>query len=174
MIGGRCELVRWPILLICGCVCCGHPMGTPWAPHGHPQNPSNSNVSRLFAYFQWQINSFIMVHHEVIAGGVVVLVRQLVKAAPSEALHFWGSRMRSPIFHIFDAVLRCHSAILPCRAEAKHNHSYLCCRTFARPVAFFPSEFAHITRICREIVSPQFFQTNLSVHQLASNSSTWG
>ena len=154
----------------------GHPMGTPWAPHGHPmgKNPSNSNVSRLFAYFQWQINSFIMVHHEVIAGGVVVLVRQLVKAAPSEALHFWGSRMRSPIFHIFDAVLRCHSAILPCRAEAKHNHSYLCCRTFARPVAFFPSEFAHITRICREIVSPQFFQTNLSVHQLASNSSTWG
>ena len=113
------------------------------------------------------------VHHgsspEVIAGGVVVLVRQLVKAAPSEALHFWdGSRMRSPIFDIFDAVLRCHSA-LQGRGKAQPFLS------FAAGLLLGQSHFSPAnSHISPESAERLCLPTNLSVHQLASNSSTWG
>jgi len=101
------------------------------------------------------------VHHgsspEVIAGGVVVLVRQLVKAAPSEALHFWdGSRMRSPIFDIFDAVLRCHSA-LQGRGKAQPFLSLL--QDFCSASRIFPQRIrTYHQNLQRDCVSPQIFQ----------------
>ena len=90
---------------ICGCV---------WikrAPHGVTWAPPKSIKPQFFCHFLQIFNGRLadrFVPHgsspEVTAGGVVVLVRQLVKAAPSEARFpflGWLQDEKSSIFDIF-------------------------------------------------------------------------
>ena len=75
---------------------------------------------------------------EVIAGGVVVLVRQRVKAASTEAPHVWdGSRMNNPSSHSF-AVFRCHSIM---QGRGKQQPFLCLLQDFScPPVAVSPGE----------------------------------